>query len=988
MKSIAVLGCLVFLTGRGLADEVAVRVTANGKPVPGTDVMVLKPGQALVFDRAKWKPVARTDAEGIAVVQLPSGGRVVVHREGDALAIAHATGPTVDLELRDEWPFFGTAKDEGGKPVAGADVYLRMKRTPATLHVRSDAKGRFAFAGVWLDDYTLRIEADGFLAEELDWLTEKDSGRAFALSRPATLVVTVADKKKASLADWPLRCGEARLRTDANGRARFEMLRPGEVVLAADRPFVLVGPLDYELADGETKTIAVRGVSPAWVRATLASRGGVKLQDVRVVLNGAPFEANADGTRAGRTEAGAAGVIEVEAKDHLPATFRFLAPGAGGVIDLGELVLDVHPRGRVIVRAPDGGAAPNGKAHSLVGEPVAFEKGAVVLPTGDWEIRVPGFPVAEVAVVSPGPVHVTLPRPLFIEGRVVNGADEAVAGAVVLWAGGRVVTDARGVFRIEPLADKPTFLVAQLGMAHARLDLRPGPGTVTLRLEERRIETIRGRVLDRGRPVLRFSIMGKEVLDEDGRFEIPLDRRAARSIVVEAFGESHFYALPEPGRELIARLPEGAIHASVAGGPAGTTIALRTVAGEPERYEQTGADGLARFRRLGPGRYVLEAEGFAPQPCTVGAGDPVVVILRPRDKSNWGRVRIRWPGGKETIEHGPAGIHKSEAGYMRIVAGEERLIDWTVDAGELVVRGRPWSVTLKRDWPDARLLWFVFVRPDVIRLGAGRYRVVAGAARRTVTVRAGERTVLDLAGGGHDVRGRVLDRAGQPVPGAYVELLAGDAYDDWPGMGPGDRANVAGQFRFTGVLPGRYECRASANGYAPAISRVIVADDGIAEDGFPLVLKPSVRARVRVVDPTGAPTPGVIVRTKTLRVTTDALGYAELPESPMVADIAVLGFGRIRRKTVQDGDVLKLVTGADLRILSAGKATGRMTLEIGGARWDWEPDPLARGRVDLTDLPVGQARLIIAPEPDSGDSPREFRFRLRPGQRSTVDLNR
>jgi len=1000
----AALLLLAAVAGPAGAEEIAVRVTLDGRPAPGAEVAALAPDRALVFDRSAWRPDATTDAEGIAVVPLPPGGRVLVLGDNRALAVAQPEGRTTDVELRAAWPFRGRVEDAAGEPVAGAAVYLRTKHRPATFRTTTDETGAFAFSALWLDDYRLRVEAAGYLPEERGPLTDAASGRVYSLARPAALVATVKDAEGTPLAGWPLVAGGARTRTDAEGRARLGGLRPGEVRLAAEAPYQLAATAPVALGDGAVVAVEARGVAPATVRATLVSRADRPLEAIRVELNGRALERGADGSWTGRVRSGQDARIEAEAAGHLPATFQFLAPEAGRTLDLGELVLEPHPVGDVIVRAPDAAPPPSGRAVPLVGPPVPFEGGRVELPVGEWVFEVEGYPRVRAAVVSPGPVHVELPDPHFFEGRVLDAAGAPVEGAGITCAELEATTDDLGRFRIAPVADRRLTLAAHHGGARVALVLRPGPGAVELRLPRRELATLRGRVLAGGRPLRRFKVNDEPFLDPDGRFELVVDRARRRHVVVEPElrGPSYPFALPPPGEELVARIPGGAIHAGLEGGAAGTPIELRSPTGATLDTRKTGEDGVARFERISEGRYRLAAEGFEPADCVVSEGDPVVVQLIRAAPEPTGTVRIVWPGGREEVEElpeGPATL-ASGRGRVRVAAGEERVFDWTANPGELVIRGGAVLAFVERSWPAARLRWNVYARVETLTLGTGVYRIPLALRTRTVVIRAGERTVLEKATARHTLRGRVLDANGQPVPGARIDLrpepsaLFADVSAGAGGWEIPDqvtrhvRTDPSGGFAVDGVPPGRFDVRASRAGYVPAVSRVVVADDGIVRDGFPLVLRPSARARVRVLDPTGAPLPGVQLEAAAYRARTGPLGWAELPEETASISIAVPGFARMRDVEVRDGDVLRLSVSADLRVLGA-PSPERMTLRIGGEAWAFEPEPLdSPGRFERADLPPGDAVLTVAPEPDSGDPARVFRFRLNPGERTTVDLDR
>ena len=114
-----------------------------------------------------------------------------------------------------------------------------------------------------------------------------------------------------------------------------------------------------------------------------------------------------------------------------------------------------------------------------------------------------------------------------------------------------------------------------------------------------------------------------------------------------------------------------------------------------------------------------------------------------------------------------------------------------------------------------------------------------------------------LGQGGVEVRGRVVDQGGEPIPGAQIELR------------PGTRRVVSatdGGFRFAGVEPGHHELHVRRIGYQPAVVGLAVAMDTVVTvrlTAIPRVLD-SVRIRERarelrfiavVVDDLGLPVP-------------------------------------------------------------------------------------------------------------------------------------
>jgi protocatechuate 3,4-dioxygenase beta subunit len=97
---------------------------------------------------------------------------------------------------------------------------------------------------------------------------------------------------------------------------------------------------------------------------------------------------------------------------------------------------------------------------------------------------------------------------------------------------------------------------------------------------------------------------------------------------------------------------------------------------------------------------------------------------------------------------------------------------------------------------------------------------------------------------GLSIRGRVRDRAHNPVPGATVQA----APHDGEPLEPSLETDADGAFRLGGLAPGRYDLTAEAAGFASASATVDAGGEPVE-----LVLEPGGVIAGRVVDENGAP---------------------------------------------------------------------------------------------------------------------------------------
>lgn len=244
--------------------------------------------------------------------------------------------------------------------------------------------------------------------------------------------------------------------------------------------------------------------------------------------------------------------------------------------------------------------------------------------------------------------------------------------------------------------------------------------------------------------------------------------------------------------------------------PPGSRVAGRTV----DERGQPVSRALVRVSRTGTGN----SRGFS-------------MPLRSVVTDESGRFEVEnLEAGAVTVSANAPGLRPTEIANLELAPGKD------LDDLELVMRagavvagqvvgpdGKPVAgaqVEVERSTPGGVFL------PPARSDGDGRYRleglepgprVLAAThsshpkAVKDLDVQAGENRLDFQLGGGHDVSGRVVDSAGQPVEGATLLLQ----FADWRNL-PQARSGADGGFRFPGVGEGVYALSAERQGYASA----------------------------------------------------------------------------------------------------------------------------------------------------------------------------
>jgi hypothetical protein len=403
----------------------------------------------------------------------------------------------------------------------------------------------------------------------------------------------------------------------------------------------------------------------------------------------------------------------------------------------------------------------------------------------------------------------------------------------------------------------------------------------------------------------------------------------------------------------------------------------------------TGIDGIARFARVRPGVYTAAASGYGPAEVRVTEDESAPVVLRPLVT---GTLRVRFPGGEEVVQaNARTNIASAGGALMGVVAhvepGEEMFVDLAPsETGRLIVRGAE-SWTLERRIEGAVIFFRAAAGGD--SFPPGRYQLRAGLARRELEVVAGEVVEIDLGTDLHTLTGRVTFADGSPAHGAEVSL----------GWGPVP-VDPSGVFRIEGVPAGEYECTAQLQGFFGPVAHILVAGEGVATSGLPIVLRPKSGARIRLTGLGNEPLPGVLVRVDGREAESDLLGEIELPGPAATLDLDLAGFASIRGRRVRDRETVRLVRGATLVVLF-DVPRERLEVRVDGETWRALDDSLPQrrqtpGRLILTDLPPGEVEVEILPDPDAEPAededpeaepePDVSRIRLRSGAESTLDL--
>ena len=279
----------------------------------------------------------------------------------------------------------------------------------------------------------------------------------------------------------------------------------------------------------------------------------------------------------------------------------------------------------------------------------------------------------------------------------------------------------------------------------------------------------------------------------------------------------------------------GSVLAEVGGDPlVKATLSLRSKTARPQdrpRTARTDSSGRYMFRDLEPGQYVLRAtrRGYIPRNYGQKSGDSfrrdevgtslTVAPGQVLEDIDFQLIRAGVVEGRvvdqdnEPLER----VQVMLSGY-RILGGERRLMpfgrDETDDRGQFRIFGippgtyflsaspRPFAVMsggADRSFPPTYY-------PGVLRVEeAATVQVAAGSEVGGFNISL----IETLA---YNVRGRVLTPEGKPAHSAMIMSLNDSGEDIVSMMGRNTMTNLQGEFKVSGLLPGRHRLHAQAGG--------------------------------------------------------------------------------------------------------------------------------------------------------------------------------
>ncbi|MEM7160494.1 MAG: carboxypeptidase regulatory-like domain-containing protein [Myxococcota bacterium] len=775
------------------------RAESAGKPVAGAVITVVAAGAQA---DEKQRHTARTDASGQFEVSDVEAGRYAVSATADGLlpvvqrgVEVPSTGPlTLVLEAGGH-PLRGTVSDATGGSVEGALVRLTPLAGVASLR-RLDGFGTMSSDE---GDYVVHVEPGRYRVEvsHADYATEHRTvevgpgaqSQDFALVPMGVIegVVRQDDGGEAvpgALVTWQrerqvtlvpgqrmsMPAGGGTVRADAEGRFRIQGLSPGAVTVQArvagwvsDRPTVVPLAMAEHVTDADVFVIAAHDLRGRVVASDDPERGisGAEVQ----LLDNERFSPRA------RTDADG----------------NFVLPG-------------VLP-GSVTVMASADGYLPSMPGTTVQAGPDAPELTLTLNAAPTIVGRVEPPTVAQVSIEL---------RPETMQMGMGGGGGMIFAAS----GGASVETDGDGNFELGPAMPGPRTLVARVADGRAgEVTVEVGPDgakDVVIRLEQR--ATLSGVVRNAsgaavaqanvslrpkqgpGEPTMRLTVNGRDMGSEmgtstaDGRFEIGGIAAGEHEIqVVDRYGE------PLP-------LLSGPATVTVAEGRDRDDLNLVVDAHDGViRGVVSTADGAPVPDVWVHAALLPEMAGLGPEPPPEGEGPSQHSEMRMIVADDGGADNGRPPvltdedGRFEVTGLRDARYElaaESSGGRERVTAiarpGQDvalALAELGRVEGQVTLDGQPLkSYAVRVEGPTARGKQ---VRDsaghfELERLDPGTYQLVVtapdGSGRAEVTVGAGESVTKDVVLEHKlTVRGRIVDEAGQPVPGAMILVGEGAA---------------------------------------------------------------------------------------------------------------------------------------------------------------------------------------------------------------------
>jgi protocatechuate 3,4-dioxygenase beta subunit len=599
---------------------------------------------------------------------------------------------------------------------------------------------------------------------------------------------------------------------------------------------------------------------------------------------------------------------------------------------------------------------------------------------------------AELSGAGAGVQRVTLPPLRRVAGRVVEArGGKPLVGALV-WsgrdAGAFAVTDAQGGFSLTTSAAGRFWVQAEapgfLPRLH-RLAADPGEGETALRIALERGAQGQGQVVDsQGRPLggvhlaaqaqFRepspiFRLDGAEERtrsDEEGRFTLAsLMDRAAYEVTATRVGyQQRRFPLttgaPRDEPWILVLSPARAASGQVMDGEERPLAGVRvTVVASP---------GKARRGTVEPVSATSGTDGVFRLPGLPAAtpGEPATVDLEAR-KEGFIPLRVR----RLAI---PEGVGPVRLGTLILTPGTVLRGRVTDSAGQPLAEASVW---LAPDTGQSMAAIEALRReePTTVTDGEGRFRIEDLPLRQKVHLlfaREGYLSVPRLGlplphegelrirlERGVQLRGRVLGEGGEPLGEARVRLHSEESPEGVVAVqrqaAEGSQlvsTDAQGNFRITGVTPGRVRLEAQAPGYQPSPSMALdLPPEGVVE-GVELVLQAGATLEGRVTNTRGEAVAGARLSRDRQAAISDETGFYRLEGLPP-------GLGTV---TVQH----RAYQGAsrEVEIVLGDLHTADFVLEggwpIAGRVVDEEERPVSGARVELTHREPRDRRLYRA----------------------------
>jgi protocatechuate 3,4-dioxygenase beta subunit len=828
----------VVLDGTTRAAIAGARVVVDeGLPLPGEWEERLTRLEAVADARGTFKLEGLGRAPVSLVARAPGygPGRRDTARAGSRVELFLFPGPTL----------FGTARDEAGKPVAGATVRLFGEgwSAPPTAEP-ADAAGRFTASGIEPGEYWVVARA-GARAPGLAkvTVTAEDATAEVTLGDGGYVIGRVVDE-----AGRPI--SGATLRPETfEGRGLPALV--GETMAGssgADGSFAL-GPLP---AGSLGLLVSHRGHANGRVEAVVRSRQAADLRDVAletglavrgrvrdregaglpgILVRAEPARGGEGATADAETDADGAfslsglpaGAYAVVAEAAGFARARASATAGGAPV---EIVMDVggtisgrvvDAEGRPVEGAtvfgesaePDssparswvyGTTGEDGEGRFTIRDATPTTYVLRVRASGTGEASLAGVEVAAGRTTDVGTV--TLARSGTLTGVVVDTDGEGVPGATVLVQreatvshgdDPRAQTDTAGTFevrgvrpgRVDLVVSHPAYVSGRASGIEVEVDKEPAPVRIVLSRGGR----IEGRARHRdGRPF------------DDGRVWVaPIAGRGG-------FGGEPVPTLSD-GSFLVDHVPAGRVN-----------VALMTRV--PSHPSISGS----------PGMTILA--GVANREMEVKEGETAAVDLVTREVVVAGRVTRGGQGLPGVV----VGVMGRDSGAVSAFMG------MTSSAASPPQGPPPLSATTREDGGYELLVF-----------GPGRSYVQMRSPEqsypgREVDVPDVERYELDLEVGDAGVSGVVVDKeSAAPVADAQVVLREPGPEGKWKGGGP---SGPDGRFSIA-AEPGEYLLEARARARKPSTLAITVGSGGLSD--VRLEMEAGLDIRGRVLDAAGRP---------------------------------------------------------------------------------------------------------------------------------------